>query len=50
MARTVADLVLVSGSFGEVPPMVREGRQVLRNIQRVARLFVTKSLFTAFLS
>ena len=30
-----------------VPGMVAEGRQILRNIQRVARLFVTKSVFTA---
>jgi magnesium-transporting ATPase (P-type) len=41
--------VLVSGDFAEVPRMVHEGRQILRNIQRVARLFVTKALFTAFL-
>ena len=49
MARSVADLVLVDGSFGEVPGMVHEGRQILRNIQRVARLFVSKAVFTAFL-
>jgi cation-transporting P-type ATPase E len=49
MARSVSDLVLVSGEFGEVPPMVHEGRQILRNIQRVARLFVSKAIFTAFL-
>jgi cation-transporting ATPase E len=49
MARSVSDLVLVSGEFGEVPPMVGEGRQILRNIQRVARLFVSKAFFTAFL-
>lgn len=49
MARSVSDLVLVSGEFDEVPRMVHEGRQILRNIQRVARLFVTKALFTAFL-
>jgi magnesium-transporting ATPase (P-type) len=49
MARSVSDLILVSGEFGEVPRMVHEGRQILRNIQRVARLFVTKALFTAFL-
>jgi magnesium-transporting ATPase (P-type) len=49
MARSVSDLVLVSGDFGEVPRMVHEGRQILRNIQRVARLFVTKAPFTAFL-
>lgn len=49
MARSVSDLVLVSGEFGEVPRMVHEGRQILRNIQRVARLFVAKAIFTAFL-
>ena len=49
MARSVSDLVLVSGGFASVPPMVHEGRQVLRNLQRVAKLFVTKSVFAAFL-
>jgi magnesium-transporting ATPase (P-type) len=47
MARSVADLVLVRDDFGAVPGMVAEGRQILRNIQRVARLFITKSVFAA---
>ena len=47
MARSVADLVLVRDDFGVVPGMVAEGRQILRNIQRVAQLFVTKTVFTA---
>jgi cation-transporting P-type ATPase E len=47
MARSVADLVLVRDDFALVPRMVAEGRQILRNIQRVARLFVTKTVFTA---
>jgi cation-transporting ATPase E len=47
MARSVADLVLVRGDFAVVPGMVAEGRQILRNIQRVAQLFVTKSVFVA---
>ena len=47
MARSVADLVLVGDDFGVVPGMVAEGRQILRNIQRVARLFITKAVFTA---
>jgi cation-transporting P-type ATPase E len=47
MARSVADLVLVGDDFAVVPAMVAEGRQILRNIQRVARLFPTKSVFTA---
>jgi cation-transporting P-type ATPase E len=47
MSRSVADLVLVKDDFGVVPGMVAEGRQILRNIQRVARLFITKTVFTA---
>ena len=50
MARSVADLVLVHDDFAAVPRMVGEGRQILRNIQRVARLFVTKSVFAAVAS
>jgi cation-transporting P-type ATPase E len=49
MARAVADVVLVSGEFAAVPAMVAEGRKILRNVQRVAKLFVTKSAFAAFL-
>jgi cation-transporting P-type ATPase E len=48
MAQSVSDLVLVRNDFGVVPGMVAEGRQILRNIQRVAQLFVTKSVFVAF--
>jgi magnesium-transporting ATPase (P-type) len=47
MARSVSDLVLVHDDFGVVPGMVAEGRQILRNIQRVAQLFITKTIFTA---
>ena len=50
MARSVADLVLVRNDFGVVPGIVAEGRQILRNIQRVAQLFVTKSVFAAVLA
>ena len=49
MAKAVSDVVLVNGDFAAVPGMVAEGRQVLRNIQRVTKLFVTKSVFAAFL-
>ena len=45
MAKSVADVVLVRGEFGVVPEMVSEGRKVLRNLQRVSKLFVTKSAF-----
>ena len=49
MTRSVADLVLVGDDFAVVPGMVAEGRQILRNIRRVARLFLTKTVFCAFL-
>jgi len=49
MAKSVADIVLVRGEFGVVPHMVAEGRKVLRNLQRVTKLFVTKSAFAVVL-
>ena len=49
IAKSVADVVLVGGDFAAVPAMVAEGRQALRNLARVARLYVTKSAFAAFL-
>jgi cation-transporting ATPase E len=49
MARSVADLVLISGDFAAVPSLLAEGRRALRNLQRVSRLYVTKSAFAAFL-
>jgi cation-transporting ATPase E len=49
MAKSVADVVLVQGDFGAVPHMVAEGRKILRNLQRVAKLYVSKSAFAVFL-
>ncbi|HET9721365.1 MAG TPA: HAD-IC family P-type ATPase [Solirubrobacteraceae bacterium] len=49
MARSVSDLVLVSGDFGVLPELVAEGRRALRNLQRVTKLYVTKSALAAFL-
>jgi len=49
MARAVADVVLVRGDFASVPALVAEGRKVLRNLQRVSKLFVSKSAFATFL-
>ena len=49
MSRSVADLVLVSGDFAVIPTLVAEGRRALRNLQRVTKLYVTKSAFASFL-
>ncbi len=45
----MADVVLVRGDFAAVPAMVAEGRKILRNLQRVSKLFVTKSAFAIVL-
>jgi magnesium-transporting ATPase (P-type) len=47
MARTVADLVLVRGTFDAVPRLIAEGRQILRNMQRVSKIYATKCIFGA---
>jgi P-type E1-E2 ATPase len=47
MARAVADIVLVRGDFAAVPGLVAEGRQILRNLQRVSKIYATKCLFGA---
>jgi magnesium-transporting ATPase (P-type) len=49
IARSVADLVLVHGDFAAVPQLIAEGRRMLRNLQRVAKLYLTKTAFAAFL-
>jgi len=49
IAKGVADLVLIEGDFAAVPELVHQGRQALRNLQRVARLYLTRSSFAAFL-
>lgn len=48
MAKGVADLVLLTSSFATVPVAVEEGRRIIRNTHRVAKLFVTKSVTGAF--
>jgi cation-transporting P-type ATPase E len=49
MTRSVSDLVLLNGDFETLPALVDEGRRALRNLQRVAKLYLTKSAFAAFL-
>jgi len=46
--RSVAQLVLLDGAFNTLPAVVAEGRRVIANIERVANLFVTKTVY-AFL-
>jgi cation-transporting P-type ATPase E len=49
MAKGVGDLVLVTNDFATVPEAVDEGRRIIRNTHRVAKLFVAKSVYAAVL-
>jgi cation-transporting P-type ATPase E len=49
-ARTVAELVLLDGSFATLPGVVAEGRRVTANIERVANLFITKTVWATLLA
>jgi cation-transporting P-type ATPase E len=48
--RAVAELVLLDGQFAALPGVVAQGRQVTANIERVANLFITKSVWAALLA
>ena len=49
-ARAVAQLVLLRGNFDVMPRVVGEGRRVIANIERVANLFVTKTVYAMLLA
>ena len=49
-ARAVAALVLLDGRFAALPGVVAEGRRVIGNIDRTARLFVTKTVYVLLLA
>lgn len=49
-AQAVSQLVLVDSRFSTLPGVVAEGRRVTANIERVAHLFTTKSVWAAILA
>ena len=48
--RAVAQLVLLDGKFSTLPGVVGEGRRVTANIERVANLFITKTVWATLLA
>ncbi len=48
--RSVAQLVLLDNRFAVMPHVVAEGRRVIGNIERVANLFLTKTIYSVFLA
>ena len=49
-SRSVAQLVLLDDRFAVLPRVVAEGRRVIGNIERVAGLFLTKTVYTMTLA
>ena len=48
--KAVAELVLLDGRFATLPGVVAEGRRVTANIERVASLFITKTVWATLLA
>lgn len=49
-ARAVAQIILLDNRFATLPYVVGEGRRVIGNIERVANLFLTKTVYSALLA
>ena len=47
-ARNVSRIVLMDSDFASMPAIVAEGRQCINNLQRSSALFLSKTLFSAF--
>jgi cation-transporting P-type ATPase E len=50
VSRAVAPVVLMDSDFGSLPPVLGEGRRVIANVERVANLFLTKTVYAALLA
>jgi cation-transporting P-type ATPase E len=50
VSRAVAPVVLLDSDFGSLPPVLGEGRRVIANVERVANLFLTKTVYAALLA
>ena len=46
VARNISHLVLMDSKFSSLPSVVREGRQVVNNIQKSSTLFLMKTFFS----
>jgi P-type E1-E2 ATPase len=49
ITKGIADIVLLSDQFSMLPRAVAEGRRIARNIHRLGRLYLTKTVYAAFL-
>lgn len=50
VARNLSNIVLLDSKFSSLPSVVKEGRQVINNVQQSSTLFLMKTIFTILLS
>ena len=50
VARNISKLVLLKSNFSSLPSVVKEGRQVINNVQNSSSVFLMKTLFAIVLS
>lgn len=48
--KAVSRLVLLDGQFSHLPSVVAEGRRVIANVERVANLFLSKTVYAIIIS
>ena len=50
VARNISRIILMDNDFASMPDIVREGRQVIGNIEKVSALYVMKNIFVMFMT
>lgn len=48
VSRDVSDVILLKDSFTHLPALSKEGDRIIYNIRRIARLFLTKNVYSLF--
>lgn len=50
VARNISRIILMDNDFASMPEIVKEGRQVIGNIEKVSSLYVMKNIFVMFMT
>lgn len=49
-AKDVSSLILLNNDFGEVPSVIKEGKRIIANLERICCLFLNKTIFSILLN